>query len=541
MKSLASTATFISAASAALYDAPVQIKNGLVQGYPALNSSTVSNFSNWKDITVWKGIPFAASAAGQNRWKAPQPASNWNSTLLASTYGPGCAQASGGALMMKRQSTTTSTTSEDCLSVNIWSPATSSDERLPVAVWSYGAGSTSSSTQFDGSGMADQGIVFVTYNYRTGPFGWLALPELSAESPHNVSGNYGLLDQIEVLRWIKDNIQAFGGDPEHVTTVGQSFGSGAVLHQINSPLANGLIVGAIAESGIKDPYDPELSGYGSNYVNYSTLTPFSQTYVSSLDVTSVAALRSLSTDELLTGTGAGGFSSSFDPVLDGWAIPTTYLGSLEQGPANDVPVLAGNNRDEDGVRFDAVYNVSAYETAVQSYYNSTKWADIFLELYPANTTAKATTSYKAQLRDGARVSTWSWANRWAETASSPVYTYEWDHAPPGQDQGAFHASEIPYALNSLHSDTDTAWLPADYEIAAKVSSYWANFIKTGNPNQGGSYKSGNGSLVDWPASSGDKNTTFNIGDSFGEDLLATGEQIEAVLGWFADTSNHVVY
>lgn len=178
--------------------------------------------------------------------------------------------------------------------------------------YGVGARSTSSDDQFDGSGMADQGIVWVTYNYRAGPFGWLALPELSAENARNISGNYGLLDQIEVLKWIKENIAAFGGNPDRVTTVGQSFGSGAVLHQINSPLGKGLIVGVIAESGIKDPYDPEMGSYGSTHVNYTFLYPFCEIYQSSLNVSTIPELRAMTTDELLEGTGVSAFGAGFD-------------------------------------------------------------------------------------------------------------------------------------------------------------------------------------------------------------------------------------
>lgn len=192
--------TVISPASAVLYKAPVQIKDGKVQGFQALNSTTASNLTNWQDITAWLGIPFAADTS-KYRWKAPQPAVPWKTTLNATAYGDGCPQSTSLAFRKnKRQVDTdpvaTGTFSENCLSVNIWSPATSANANLPVAVWSYGAGSTSSDSQFDGSGMASKGMVFVTYNYRSGPFGWLTLPELAAESAHNVSGNYGLLDQI---------------------------------------------------------------------------------------------------------------------------------------------------------------------------------------------------------------------------------------------------------------------------------------------------------------------------------------------------------
>jgi carboxylesterase 2 len=191
-----------------------------------------------------------------------------------------------------------------------------------------------------------------------------------------------------------------------------------------------------------------MPDYGFTQVNYTFLYPFCETYQSSLNATTVAELRVMTTDELLDGTGVSAFGADFDPVLDGWAIPTTYEGGLLEGPASDVPVIAGNNHDEDSVMFSENYTAAEYETALESYYNTT-WAGIFFNLYPPNTTAKATTAYKAQLRDGAQVSTWSWASAWAKTAKSPVFAYESNYVPPGQDQGAYYGSEISYVLNSL--------------------------------------------------------------------------------------------
>lgn len=253
------------------------------------------------------------------------------------------------------------------------------------------------------------------------------------------------------------------------------------------------------------------------------MIPFSETYAKSLNATTVAELRNLTTDELLDGTGVSAFSGGFDPVLDGWAIPWTYFESLKKGPVNDVPILVGNNRDEDGVTFDANYTVAEYEAFAEERYNATI-AKKFLELYPANTTAEATVAYKAQIRDEARVSTWLYSASWAKTAKSAIYQYEFDHAPPGQTGGAFHAAEIPYALNTLYADTTTAWEADDYKIAAIISEYWANFIKTGNPN-------GNG-LVKWPANSPKLEKNFNIGDSFQDVPLASPAQVNEIINWF---------
>lgn len=230
-------AALVAPAHAQLYNQVIELADGKVQGFQALQNATSANLANWKDITAWLGIPYGADTGGENRWQPPKPPTPWNSTLNATTFGYACPDGLSTG------------TNENCLSVNIWSPATSANESLPVAVWNYGAGGTSDSDMWYGEGVADKGIVYVSFNYRVGPFGFLALPELNEESPRNVSGNYGLLDQIEILKWIKANIAAFGGNPDHVTIIGQSFGSGASLHALNSPLAKGLIAGAIAESG----------------------------------------------------------------------------------------------------------------------------------------------------------------------------------------------------------------------------------------------------------------------------------------------------
>lgn len=516
--------SFAIGAQAALYEQVVQTTYGPVQGVAAFNSTSgpAANISNWAEISTFKGIPFAASTAGQNRWKAPQPATAWNTTLTADAFGAECPTGMSGG-----------TVSEDCLTVNIWTPANSTSEKLPVMIWSYGAGTTASDSNYDGGGMAAKGVIFISYNYRSGPWGWLSLPELTAESSTNSSGNYGLMDQIEVFKWAKANVAAFGGDPDHITAVGQSFGSAAVYHIINSPEAEGLIVGAICESGIKDPYDPTMSGFANSYMNQSYSYTFSETYASSLNATTVAELRNLSTDVLGTGTGVSDFSG-FQPTFDGYLIPYTYEESLTKGPANDVPLLAGNNKDEDGATPTVNTTVEAYEEATNSTYGP--YAATLLELYDGSTNDTAADhATNARARDIARISTWSFAQRWKQSASSPMYVYYWDHDLPGSDSGAGHASEISYVLNNLYAVTSTPWEAADYVIADIMSSYWVNFVKTGNPNTGGAYT--NGTLANWPAQTSlSTNTSFHVGPEdtalYGQVPIADPEQVETLYEWF---------
>ncbi|KAI1622621.1 carboxylesterase [Exophiala viscosa] len=449
--------------NAALYNTVVETNHGPIQGYPAFNSTPSGNLTNWEHITVWKGIPFAASTAAQNRFRSPQPAESWNQTLLAKDFGPICPSATTGDNGYN--------ISEDCLNLNIWSAANSSDAKLPVVMWSYPAESTAADALFDGGGMADKGIVYVNYNYRTGSFGWLAHPWLSdevlEETGHNSSGKWGMLDQFAALKWIHANIAAFGGDPDHITVMGQSAGSAATYHIVNSPLTKGLIVGAIIESGVRDPHDPLATSLAEGYQTLETALETGEEYVASLNVSSLEELRALPMDNLTT--------SFMDTP--------TYLESLQKGPANDIPIITGNTKDESGANYGQVEKVTEYYSFLNETYDSDtgNWTSEFLALYPTDNSTSATGAYDSQFTDRSKVGTWLWANLWHPAASSPVYTYFWDHAPPNQTRGAYHESEINYVLNNLY-DTDSPWTAEDYEIAAKMNGYWADFIKTGDPN-----------------------------------------------------------
>ncbi|KAJ5663173.1 hypothetical protein N7507_003904 [Penicillium longicatenatum] len=463
----ASIFALLAVADAALYEQPIKLPQGKVQGVAAFNSSSApSTIPNWKDISTWKGIPYAANPAGANRWKPPQTAPSWNGTLKATSFGLTCPSTATGDDI-----------GEDCLTVNIWSPATSADAKLPVMFWSYAAGSGSSASVYDGGGMAGKDIVFVSYNYRVGALGWLTLSELEKET--GVTGNYGLLDSIAALKWVHENIAAFGGDPDAITAAGQSFGAGMSYHLLNSHLSKGLIKGAIAESGIKDPYDPNLYGYGSDYRNMSTLLEFSNTFVDSLNISSLAELRAVNIETLLTGTGVNDFSG-FDPALNYHAIPNKYIVSLEEGAPNNVPILVGNAAAENGIDLSTTYNVSAYEEAIKSLYG--KYANELLDLYSANTTAEATNAYNEILRAGFCTSTWSYADRWSKTSDKDIYYYLWTYSP-SSGSGPIHGSEVVFALDNLYAQSST-YNQTDYEVAAKMSAYWANFVKTQNPNKG---------------------------------------------------------
>ncbi|KAJ5798656.1 uncharacterized protein N7503_006161 [Penicillium pulvis] len=513
LAALCSLAPFV---SGALYDTVIETKYGSVQGYPAFNSTSTGNLTHWKDIAVWKGIPFAATTGGQNRWKAPQPASAWNGTLDAKNWGNVCPSATTGDNEY--------TIDEDCLNLNIWSPANTTDARLPVVMWSYPADSTAADSLFDGGGMADQGIVFVNYNYRTGSFGWMASPELSEEfqmvTGHNSSGNWGMLDQFAALKWIKANIADFGGNPNHVTVMGQSAGSAATQHILNSPLTKGLIKGAIIESGVRDPQDPEAVSLAEAYRTLDVSYATAKSYMASLNVSTIAKARQLPMEDLVTNFLTSDFT--FSATLDYYAMPDTYYNTLVKKLASDVPVITGNTKDESGASYGLNITLETYYNDVNETYDGV-WVDRFLDFYPANDSITASGAENSQYTDRSKIGTWLWSQMWNEHYDSPVYNYFWDHAPPGQDQGAYHESEINYVLNNLYA-TDKPWTPEDYAIAKDMNAYWANFIKTGNPNGRG--------LVSWPAVNSSE-LVQHVGDGWGQIPVAWSRKVGLFKSWFA--------
>ena len=489
---------------------PVRVTGGLVSGVPGRNPSVVA----------FKGIPYAAPPVLDRRWKAPGPVAEWEGVRTADKFGASCIQ----NIVQERKPwtfefMTHGEISEDCLYANIWTAAKSPKERRPVFVYIYGGGFSEGSGAvpvYDGEGLARKGLVAVTFNYRVGVLGFLAHPALSKESRSGTSGNYGLLDQIAMLRWVRDNIAAFGGDPNRVTIAGQSAGGMSVHSLIASPLAKGLFHRAIVQSG------GSSVGGGGIAMRSRRLTDAEvdgTRFAESKGAKTIADLRTMSWQKLMeqvpgAGPGTGGPPLlRFAPIVDGYVLPAAAREIVAQGGQNDVPTLTGANTGELGglIRPQDPVTLDSFVKRARQQYGAA--AEELLRLYPAETDEQAAAAQAESSRDQALVSMYLWARERAKTARTKAYTYLWDHALPGPDAarfGAFHSSEVPYVLNTLYT-SDRPFTEADRTIAEMMSSYWANFAAAGDPNGRG--------LPRWDPV-GDRREVMEVGDKTGPVPLA---------------------
>ncbi|HEY7303602.1 MAG TPA: carboxylesterase/lipase family protein [Bryobacteraceae bacterium] len=441
-------------------------------------------------IRIFKGIPFAAPPVGDLRWKAPQPVASWGGVRKAVEFGPRCMQTNVFGDMVFRDKGP----SEDCLYLNVWTPAKAADAHLPVMVWVYGggfvAGATSEPRQ-DGENLARKGVVVVSMNYRLGIFGFLALPELAKESGHKASGNYGLLDQVAALQWVRGNIAAFGGNPDNITIFGESAGSFSVSALMASPLSKDLIHKAIGESGA---FFGKTLGAKSLAESEEADAKFAR---QSLGTDSLAALRAKPADQLLATTkGPGAFR--FAPNIDGYFLPESVPAIYASANQAHVPLLAGWNGDEGS--YHAIFQHEAptaqnFRTWARTHYGDK--TDELLKVYPASTDEQAKRSAQDLAGDQfIGFSTWKWLDMQLQTGNSPVYRYKFEDAPPPptdhsetESHGAYHSAEIEFVFEALPSK-NLPWRPDDRKLSDVMSSYWANFAKKSDPN-------GNG-LPKWP-------------------------------------------
>ena len=490
---------------------PVKVEEGLLQG----------TFEN--GVTVYKGVPFAAPPVGDLRWRAPRPPKPWEGFRKADKFSANPIQ-----VMVKELGPWTAEyqpqgeVSEDCLYLNIWTAAKSPDEKRPVVMYIPGGAFTGGSGNvpvYNGENLAKKGLVVVTINYRVGVIGFLALPELTKESEHNSSGNYGLLDQIAALEWIKRNISVFGGDPDQVTIMGQSAGAASVNYLTASPLAKGLFIRAIAQSGSNAAIGPGIS--------LSSAEQTGVMFAKNIGATSLAELRAMTADELLS---ASNNKYRFSPIVDGWFLPKSGDEIFAEGKQNDVTTLTGWVKDEGS--FNNNYGkVPAKEFQEQLKQQAGEYFYAIIKLYPASTDAEAYESQKEFASDMRLVSTYKWAMKREQTGKTDMYTYIFTHQEPGATKErylAFHSSELPYIFDNL-SRSPRPWTEEDEKIAEIMSAYWVNFISTGDPN-------GNG--LDERFSVKEKpKETMELGDRMGSRPVTSSEKFEVLKKLFNSTEH----
>ena len=487
-RTLASLATLLLFSLPALAANPLQVKTdkGKVEGA----------YTTDHQVIAFKGIPYAAPPVGDLRWQPPMPAAKWKGVRQATEFGSHCVQSGGYPDMVFHDPGP----SEDCLTLNVWTPANAKpDSKLPVMVWIYGGGFVTGGTsenRQDGQFLAHRNVIIVSMNYRLGIFGFFVHPELTAESPHHASGNYGLMDQAAALEWVKRNITAFGGDPSNVTIFGESAGSFAVSTLMASPQTRGLISKAIGESG------GALYSAGLSYPARETLeqrnVAFAQT---AFGTSKLADLRKLSADDLVKAAMAKTTPPPprFGPDVDGYFLPESVPAIYAAGQQAHVPLLAGWNADE--VRSAVLFAkppVTAASFTAQAEKEFGDRAKDFLAVYPAATDAEALTSAGDFVSDRfIAFSTWRWIEAQIQTGNAPVYRYFFTLGNPGDQNhkaaaGAFHSDDIEYVFGTLDSRPGAVWRPEDRKLSDQMGQYWTNFARTGDPNGMG--------LPHWPTS-----------------------------------------
>jgi para-nitrobenzyl esterase len=486
-------------------DNTVRVTGGLLEG----SASSVPG------VRVFKGIPYAAPPVGDLRWRPPQPPAPWSGVRKADKFGDSCVQ----NLARSRNPWTAefmvqNAASEDCLCLNVWTAAKAANERRPVLVWIHGGAFAEGSGEvavYDGAELAQKGLVVVTINYRLGVFGFLTHLELTKESSHQASGNYGLLDAVAALEWVKKNIAAFGGDPQRVTIAGQSAGASAVHALTASPLAKELFHRAIAESG---------SGMGRRNRDLAEAEKDGLKFAEAKGAKSIRELRSLPASEL---TGGG---MRFSPVVDGWFLPADTQAIFAQGKQNDVPMLTGLTADE-GSASPTYGKLKAAEFKQQVQQRFGDLTETFLKLYPADDDAQSGLAQKQSAREQGLISMHLWAAQRARTSKAKAWTYYFTRAIPWPEQpqyAAFHTSEVPYVFGNLKL-LNRPWEPLDHQLSATMMAYWVNFATTGDPNGKG--------LPHWPAFDAKNHITMELGEKIGTRAIADAARIEFFAKFFA--------
>jgi para-nitrobenzyl esterase len=454
----------------------VRVEGGLISG------SVVDG------VRSYKGIPFAAPPVGELRWKAPQPIAAWEGVRECNDFGPDCPQAPYPQSSLYYSAPRKQ--SEDCLYLNVWTAARAGEKR-PVMVWIHGGALTRGSgatRAYDGTALAKKGVVLVTVNYRLGPLGYLAHPELTAESPNRSSGNYGALDQIAALKWVQKNIATFGGDPGRVTIFGESAGSWSVNVLVASPLARGLFHRAIGQSG--GSFGP-MAYLKEDRDGRASAEKVGAAFAKAAGADSIKSLRAQPAEKIVEvfNNDPEGKKFRTQPNVDGWALPDEIRNIFAQGKQNDAPVIVGSNANEmTTLTAPAMVpkTMEDYRKRVETQYGAA--IKEFDAVYPVKSEADVADAYLGSRRDETftlPMRTWA---RMTATGRSKAYLYFFSHVPPNQNSkylGAYHAGEIVYVFNNLNWQ-NSLLQEADFKLAEMMSDYWVNFATTGDPNGKGS-------------------------------------------------------
>jgi para-nitrobenzyl esterase len=472
----------------------VVLKAGVLQG----------TYFGAENEVAFLGVPYAAPPVGELRWKPPEPVRSWVGTRQANQFGPPAPQLPAAWLPYIAWS-------EDCLYLNVWTTHFSPNAKLPVVVFFHGGGNKAGYSQLTplGPALSRCGVVVVTASYRLGPFGFFAHPLLTAESEHHSSGNYGLLDQLQALRWIRENISHFGGDPARVTAMGQSAGAVDICLLMASPLAAGLFQGAILESGEAQSVLNEDIRLPIFYNSISgTGEAAGEQLANDLGVTdgpdTLKRLRSISADKILEAWRQDR-RVSFDAIVDGWVVPEQPAKIFAQGKQLDIPIMVGSNTDEASVLGYAVpKTVAEYKQDLEQ--DSGRFADQEFAAYPAESDARASSQYLELQNDLFAYGAYSLARAMTRLVQK-AYLYQFTYVEPGKraSLGAYHGEELYFLSDSFPADWEHG--SADEKLGNTLRTYWMQFVKTGNPNFSG--------LPEWPAYAVSKDQYLELGRRVG--------------------------
>jgi len=463
---------------------------------PQLDAGPISGTLD-NGVWTYLGIPYAEPPVGELRWKEPQPVASWEDVLACDEFGPACPQ-NPWPYPVLSGIMDVGATSEDCLYLNVWTPAESPDESLPVMVWIHGGGFTTGAGNisiYNGRNLAEQGVVVVNFNYRLGPFGFLALPELSQESPNGVSGNYGMLDQIAALEWVQQNIEVFGGDPNSVTIFGESAGGASVCDLMASPLADGLFHGAIVESGGFMDFGMPSGDDGGTLKDAEQVGQQIARDLGANDADDVlAAMREATPEALLEAaseqTNALGMME-MGPVVDGWFLTDAPSAVFAAGEQQDIPLLIGTNANE-GAYFAPDMTQQQYELLLNFVYG--EFADQVYALFPADTPEQVKPAFTELLTEMGFASGSKYAAACMANVGAPAYLYKFtmtNSDPRLQPLGAFHGIEITFVFGNAEQVQQVTPTAEDIALSEAMMAYWTNFAAAGDPNGEG--------VPEWPA------------------------------------------